>query len=259
MKVFVINLDKDKDKKLHMQQLCKEFGLDCEIFTAVNGKDLPPNLDSGIYSSITAKTRYGRELSSGEIGTALSHISIYKKIVSENIDISLILEDDVCFESDLLFVLNNLNSLPSNWECLLLGHHCSYSRDKESVKSIWFRGKISSRRCVVRFSETTYGAYGYLISLGGAKKLLDQVFPLYRPIDHYTGSDSFLNLYCVSPPIVKLSPKFLTVSNLSQDRERLERLRTSKNESYVLLRKSYRLVRGMLINLFLKIKRIREY
>ena len=50
-------------------------------------------------------------MNKGEIGCALSHINLYKKIVSDKLSYAIILEDDVEFDERLKhFVSNNSNT-----------------------------------------------------------------------------------------------------------------------------------------------------
>jgi len=98
LSIFVVNLKKDREKKEFIIALCKKYGLQIEFIDAVDGRNLSRANILDVYSKEEAIKNIGRELSSGEIGCALSHKKIYKKMLDENINQALILEDDVEFD-----------------------------------------------------------------------------------------------------------------------------------------------------------------
>ena len=48
--IFVINLERDIGKKLHMEQLCQKYELSIEFIEAVNGKELSKEKLKQIYN-----------------------------------------------------------------------------------------------------------------------------------------------------------------------------------------------------------------
>ena len=63
---------------------------------------------------------FGCDLTPNEIGCYLSHFRLYEKIVEENIDRAVILEDDVDVSADFPSVLRALNDAPDDWEFIRL-------------------------------------------------------------------------------------------------------------------------------------------
>lgn len=77
MKVFVINLARSTERRTSIEQHLSRLNLDYEIVEAVDGSQLS-------YSDIMRETRpLNYALSCGEIGCALSHINIYRKMVAK--------------------------------------------------------------------------------------------------------------------------------------------------------------------------------
>lgn len=202
IKVFVVNLKKDIEKKDHMLKLCKKFSLDCHFIDAVDGKLLSEEEISKNYDNEKAIKYSRREMSRGEIGCLLSHKHIYQKMINENIEQALILEDDIEFCNDIRNVLYSIDLFPKNWEVILLGHHSYAARDTETQASIWWRQHISTKFNLIRPSEIGKGTYGYLINNRGAKKLLGTLDQYHKPIDHYTGNDKEVNVYAISPVLI---------------------------------------------------------
>lgn len=214
--VFIINLKKDRQKKEHMQKQCEKNQLIPIFIEAIYGNDLSKDTISQVYSKELSLKYIGRELTKGEIGTALSHLSIYKKMVDQNIETALILEDDVDFQVSKQEVMNIVQKLPHGWECIMLGHHAKRSRDIDTLASIWQKKHIDDNLRCIRFAEQPFGAYGYIINKAGALKRLKNFKIIDRPIDDW--NDLHLNLYGIQPSIIKIDKSFLNDSNLTQER-----------------------------------------
>jgi len=202
--VFVINLKKDIEKKEHMLKLCKAFSLNCNFFEAIYGKSLSTEKINRHYAKKKAVKYSNGGLNLGEIGCLLSHKHIYQTMVNEEIEQTLILEDDIEFSNDIEKVFDNINSFPDNWEVILLGHHSHAGRNIETKANIWWNQYISRKYTLIRPSENGYGTYGYLINNKGAKKLLNTLDQYYKPIDHYTGKDKEVNVYAISPAPINI-------------------------------------------------------
>ncbi len=240
--IYVINLKQDIEKKMHMKKLCKENSLQCHFVDAVYGKNLTEDNIEQVYSKKKAIHEFGRELTKGEIGCALSHLSVYKEIVEKNIEMAIIVEDDIVIEDGFLELLNSVDTFPKMWECILLGHYRFSFRKLETASSYWERVRINDKYEVVRLMEHAYGTHGYLINKKGAIKLIEAMSILSKPVDVYTGDEKVFNMYAISPPCITLEPVFSLDSNIHKDREKIDcdTLRIIKNDSKwkVLLKKN---------------------
>jgi glycosyl transferase family 25 len=102
---FVINLEKDTQRRSAMQTRLAKLGITPEFFKAVDGRLMSPEALEGHVNRIEAQQEYGA-LSAAEIGTALSHIGIYQEMVQKHIPYAVILEDDVCLDEKFATYLN---------------------------------------------------------------------------------------------------------------------------------------------------------
>ena len=224
LEVFVLNLETDTEKRAHMEELCKRYGVNCFFVDAVDGSGLSNNEIGKIYSLEKSLQRIKRALSPGELGCLLSHKNVYRHIVENNISRSLILEDDVDLCDDFTEIIDAIKHFPKEWECIMLGYHQWGTKKRVFDISLWGREKLTNDRTLVRFTALVRGGYGYLISLSGAKKLLGRLEgnPIDRPIDEYIAEHGFLDLYGLKPPCVTISDKYPeTESGISQERNRL--------------------------------------
>lgn len=252
--IFVINLPQSTDRKAFMQAQCKSVDISLIFIDAVNGKDISKSDIERYVEQDTAKKLFGRELLLGEIGCALSHKKIYQKMVDENIPYAVILEDDAVVKEVFNEVIKSILFSDINWELVLLGHHKDIHKRLFSPLSIWGRSHISSQFTLNRLADFGFGGYGYIIKLKGAEKLLVELDKIQKPIDHYIPDNGVLNVYALSPTVVKVNYDFDTLIDENE-------MRFSNDKfSVVLLKKIGIIDEAVRLKKFLKtLKPIKKY
>lgn len=204
-KIFVINLDRQKNrwlklkKEAHSQKLLNGVSLKkfIERIPAVDGKQV----DADKFSSTELIKLYDLKehffidpdprlshlvqnkeikicMTAPEIAVALSHIKVWKTIVSRKIPFSLILEDDVYFELDFGEIANSSwSELPNN------------NNQKEFDLLYFSYREVDNGSEKIDFSKNLFKPIrgywwlsGYVLSLSGAQKLLSSL-PVYGPVD----------------------------------------------------------------------------
>ena len=108
MKVFVINLDRNADRLTFVSRQLAEQGVAFERFAAVDGRALDPAERKRCYSHVRALLDRGYGLRAGELGCALSHVNIYRRMVAEGLEMACVLEDDVTLAPEFAMVLNEV-------------------------------------------------------------------------------------------------------------------------------------------------------
>jgi glycosyl transferase family 25 len=102
---YVINLARSADRRAHITGELKKTGLDYEIVTAVDGRELDLSdwtiIDPSLATQIGLPAGTVGGLPAGTAGAALSHLRVYKKIIADGPDKALVLEDDVILPADL--------------------------------------------------------------------------------------------------------------------------------------------------------------
>jgi glycosyl transferase family 25 len=179
--VFVINLAKDAERRSAMQHRLNAIGLRFTFFEAINGKDLTEE-DCEFYDAGRRRRYFGRDMTPGELGVLLSHSHIYEKIVQENIETALVLEDDVVFEDDFLDVLRALLTTKTRWDIIrFLGSEKIYRLGCRKIEP------LVGKYWLARLPGTHGGAHGYLVTLRAAKVLLEHTRRSWVPIDTLQG------------------------------------------------------------------------
>ena len=134
MRIFVISLKGDPRRKKISQHLLG-LGINFEFFDAVDGSNLAINHKKMIDVEATFKNM-SRGLSDGEYACALSHVFLYKKIISEEIAHSLVLEDDVLTTIDLKMVIDACVLEDGEFDLVMLCYYKAW-RKKCSYKSFF--------------------------------------------------------------------------------------------------------------------------
>ena len=194
MKVFIINLARSIDRRHSIAAQCDKLGLEYEFFPAVDGS----TLSESECAQNTQPLNYA--FKPGEIGCALSHLAIYKKMVAENIQNAFILEDDAQLSDDLGGILSHLNmqsfsTLPT---VLLL------SKVNKLVKNKYF--DIDNKYSVYPALHATT-AHAYIINLTAAKNLINLLFPVWMVADKWSLFEDYsaIKVFCIYPEPVVLT------------------------------------------------------
>jgi glycosyl transferase, family 25 len=190
--VLYINRDCDHDRRANLEFALKSAGLTAERISAVEGLSVPAGLRDyffdadGLVSSLTP----------GEVGCYASHLKACESIAALNFDYALVLEDDALPPRDLRRIVRDVMSLlPKDWDVV---HLCGTAR--HAVKRV---AELEHGRNLVRYSRVPSGAFGYLISAAGARKLLTPI-KRYWPFDTDMKRPWLLGLqiYGVTPSVV---------------------------------------------------------
>lgn len=114
-KVFVLTVPSFEERINNMKQRLE--GVDYEFFYGVYGGDL----------DVIPYREVGSRLTRGQLSCVLSHHMIYKKIVEDNIENALILEDDCIFNENVAHIEEYAKQLPEEYSVFYLGYQEEYS------------------------------------------------------------------------------------------------------------------------------------
>ncbi len=95
LSAFLINLDRHPDRLAAAQTRLAQAGVHAERVAAVDGPALSPAERRAAVARFHALLARGRLYTPGQIGCALSHHAIYRRMIAESIPAALVFEDDV--------------------------------------------------------------------------------------------------------------------------------------------------------------------
>ena len=191
IKPFVINLAKNTNRLESMCRQLSHFGLEFERIDAVLGVGLSLAEMRRDFCCIRSFFAMMRRLRVGEIGCALSHLSVYRKMIERQMQYALVLEDDITlcesFKEILKVALANLNA-DKPMVILLSALSTSDTFNVPGLQRI----------------KKGWGADAYLITLPAAKAILHSNYPVVIPADQWGtwASREKIELYRMWPTAV---------------------------------------------------------
>jgi len=179
--VWVLTIPRNTKRQEYIRR--ELSGLRFDFFTGVDGAGIADD-DPRILPS-EAEARYGRPLKKNEFACTLSHLEMFKAMVERGVRRALIFEDDAAFlKSRGKWIPYCLSRLPADWELFYLGYRDGELRGflrgwQERLGRPRDEAEVVSRP-VGRGIRTAAGhdfTHAYAITLEGARKILDGVYP----------------------------------------------------------------------------------
>lgn len=189
MKIFVINLDRDEERLKFAQEQAEKNGFSFERVAGVFAKEMSASELKKDVNYLRFTLRMGKRPGLGEIGCALSHIKIYRKMVEENIPYACILEDDIFILDHFKEQLEKLGA----W----------FNQDKPFVVRLNMPVKNSESNEIAIRNHADYSACSYCLNLAAANALLKDNYPLHTFADDWPNWDKHkvIELYNSNPKV----------------------------------------------------------
>ena len=177
-KAYVINLDRSPGRLTAVTENLRKQGLAFERIQAVDGANLSRLIRRDNATSLCANF-----CTDGQIGCGMSHMKAWRKVIEDDVDAAMIMEDDAKLVDGFTSQLNaSWRDVPNDFDLVYVG--CLVGCDStgnDGVLSHLFAGfpftqkgniwkKVSDRVFIPKFA---LGLHCYIVSRAGAIKLLD--------------------------------------------------------------------------------------
>lgn len=236
MKLYVINLKRRSDRLERVLSSFEQFGFtNFEIIEAMDGREFNYDMLSQLYNKKRAMTLQ-RELTVGEVCTALSHQKAYDRIMSGDESHGVVIEDDCPITQELI---DFCNQPPVDLDIVLLGYYtsnenspcpvykpqtyqyqimdiCSDSRVYFTTTNI--QGKYFEFDMRSRTVDFLHGGHCYMISKQGCETLLKFNRPVMVEADNVWNFKLDMKMYGIRPMLVEIS-RNRWESDLEQERK----------------------------------------
>ncbi|WP_180068696.1 glycosyltransferase family 25 protein [Acinetobacter sp. YH16038] len=230
MKNIVISL---KTATARREHICKEFGkqnINFDFFDALT-PDLAKPLAEKMHLNV------GDEyLTGGELACFMSHVSVWQKMVDEQIPHLAVFEDDVYLGENADYFLSQDDWIQNDWDIIKIEAFA----DKVFLSGPKINIANGSRQ-IVQLTGKNLGTAGYILSLKGAQKYLDYVRKIQLiPLDQVMF-DEFIQakiypVYQMTPALciqeMMLFPEKKTVLSSDLLAERKARMRKQKKKGW---------------------------
>jgi len=166
----IINLEKDKEKYKNMSDKLNLFDIPYSRFNAILGTDIYDN-----FKSSGKIQNNGYNLRSHQVGCWQSHYKIWQHMIFNNIERLLIFEDDCSFVNDFKNLYHKTLEMikDKEYDILFLG----YSGANVVINKDLHLLDHGVPRCT----------HAYVLTLSGAKKLVEKMSIIDYPIDEIIG------------------------------------------------------------------------
>jgi len=199
---YLINLEQSTDRLEYVTKQFKKANIKFIRFNAINGKKL--NLKKA-YENGTVSAKW---LKRGQIGVAISHITLWKTLRNWEEEIAIIFEDDVIIPKNFwILVKQYMKQLPKDWDILFLG----------GTSVI---GSKYSKNLLIPAQEATKGIYNtgffaYMVKKKCLDTLIEKSKPLVTAIDNQIKDFAFkyLNVFYAYPGIISHNYEFESTNN----------------------------------------------
>lgn len=225
--VFVISLPDATERRASITAQLSALSIPFEFMEAIDGREgLPEDCEASI-DRVATKRQLGRPMSDAEYACALSHMLIYKRVVTENLPGAIVLEDDAIIGQE--FAMFRAKRCYELGALMQMDHVYAY---------IWKGAKAETllEGVVAAVAAQNAGlTTGYSISQHGAKYFLAHGLPITGPAD-WPADVTKLPALLTIPCIVGHPPLGTSQSSIEHSRSKLTKVADE--------RRSWRLLSG---------------
>jgi GR25 family glycosyltransferase involved in LPS biosynthesis len=197
-KIFWINAKNRVDRYQTMKKRFEETGIEAERFEAIMGG----SLDKSKYCFQTPILPQKMFLNNGEVGCFQSHREVYKLILENGWQKTLIFEDDALINPEIINSFNEKYSeVPEDWQMLYLGHR-NYDTMKNEARPDTFALKKQLTPNVWA-ADGCWLTHAYAVDLSAVQFLLDNTQVMYGSIDNVLSDiQKHLKVYAFHPNLI---------------------------------------------------------
>lgn len=176
--VYVINLDRSKERYDYIKNSIVDLGLVFTRISAVDGSTINETQIAEKVDIESYRSFFGFAPNRGTIGCYMSHTKVWESFLNSNLKYAVIFEDDVSFDPNKLKeTISDLEKNKKLWD--IVTFEISHRGFPLTIKKFQ-----NDEHLVVYLNEITHTGC-YMINRKAAEALLAKAFPMKMPVDHY--------------------------------------------------------------------------
>lgn len=204
-KIFICHYTKLVERKPILQKQLDRYKLSVEWIEVLDKEEININeltkILPNINKPLNIQGHIGRNLRMSEISLILKHNYIWEKMVNEDIENVLVLEDDALLKDNFVNLFNSyIDELPNDYDLLWVGSCCGLHAPIINNKHIYIK---DGSRCT----------HAYMISKKCAEKMIE-----YHKINNYPCDFMFneaikkynFKNYWLEPDLISQNNMFMT-------------------------------------------------
>jgi glycosyl transferase family 25 len=191
MKVYVINLKKNVERMCRIRNRLDQLGVDFIRVEAVYGKEMSCEEKRRSVSKFKWWCVQGTLPRDGEIGCALSHIDVYRRLIASEDECCCVLEDDDTILDGFKEQLQRIETwIDINKSQVVLMTNYTKEKDPGCWSVVRTKGDTSSE--------------AYVITRKAALKILEKGYPVCMPSDgwRFWSRRGVIDLYHAFPTMI---------------------------------------------------------
>lgn len=200
-KIYIIHLEKLKDRKYYLDGVLKDIKTPHEFFTSNDKSDENIILNKDFYY-IYDKNKYERFLSNSEICVSVMHYKIYEDILKNKFETCLIIEDDSIFTEYYFKYIEHISER-NDYDMCFISECCGLH-------------KPPSKNDILVDSDTSRCTTSYIVKGEKIKSIINSL-PFNYPIDWHLNQikDELGLVFKWSEPcLIRQGSEFIYKSNL---------------------------------------------
>ncbi|PKH63990.1 glycosyl transferase [Psychrobacter sp. 4Dc] len=221
MKNLVISLTSNTERRQHISTEFQGHNVNFEFFDALTPDIAIP------YAQTLGLNLDKSQLAPTELACMMSHVAVWKKAIDESMPYITIFEDDIYLGIDAELLLNNYEWIQPNWNIIKI---------ESFYKKVYLSSKtysiLSKKRYIAELKSKNLGTAGYILSLEGAKILLEfvlhnNIHPIDQTIfnffvhDHKEPVFQMVPALCAQEMIIKESQEPLSLPSLLEEERKI--------------------------------------
>jgi hypothetical protein len=177
--IFILSLPNEKERRRSSAAECARYGLSFMWVDAMDYREKSTADIVSCYEPTTRAINKNRYLSPAEIVCALGHQRIYQYVIEQQLSYAVVLEDDFKWQADprLLFAHLDEIAVHTQFDVLLLGYVKILPEDLPyHCQRLPLQHQYRCANYVFGqpWQQFSCGTVAYVVSLAGAKKLLQK-------------------------------------------------------------------------------------
>jgi glycosyl transferase family 25 len=202
---YVINLARSPERRQHITAELARAHLDHDLVVGVDGRDLDLTDAATVDPALFDRSKFP----SGMAGCALSHLQVYRRILSDGVGAAVVLEDDVTLPPDLGVLADAIAGRLDGAEVALLNYDSEDPVRMSRASAVALpNGRVLAMPLDVRQPASSAG---YVITREAAARMTEAVLPVRASPDDwwfFYRWGALDRVRCVVPMPVRKSPEF---------------------------------------------------
>lgn len=196
MQVYVINLERNPERFVFISKRLEELKINFNRIDAVDGHALSEQF----IEEFRENSKRSKGWLKGQVGCFLSHRIAWQKIVDNDSEYGLVLEDDLHISSHLKSFIYDFKWIPKEADIVRIESTTNWVK-------LTNKARVNDRELSLIYNDS-WGAGAYIISKEAAASLLRQAPKIWLPADTYIFVKSMsrvasgLKIYQLTPALV---------------------------------------------------------